>query len=85
MRKVIFGFLAIGLGVFYYFTYPPTSYEWLYGTWIIDNKVEESVIENFTFNSDGTMVFSNAEGIVYDECKYTFFTKFINYFLSYLF
>ena len=75
MRKVIFIILAVGILAFYYLSTPPSNPDWLYGTWKLDKKVSESVVENFTFKSDGTMVFGNSRGIVYKDCTYEFFTK----------
>ncbi|MRX27983.1 hypothetical protein [Kangiella sp. HZ709] len=75
MRNVIFGVLAIGLVVFYYFSTPRSNPDWIHGTWIIKTKVKDSVIENFTFNPDGTMIFGNSNGVVYNDCTYSFYSR----------
>jgi hypothetical protein len=75
MRNVIFGVLAIGLAAFYYFSNPPSNSDWINGKWNIQTKVKDSKIENFTFKSDGTMIFGNSQGVVYNDCTYSFYTK----------
>jgi hypothetical protein len=75
VRNIVFGILALGLGVFIFFSRPPSSTDWINGTWSIQTETNDSKIEKFTFNSNGTMVFGNSSGVIYDDCTYSFYTR----------
>ena len=75
MRNIIFFILVLGLGGVYYFSTPPSDTDWINGEWVIETKIEESNIQNFTFYPDETMIFGNSNGTVYDDCAYSFFSK----------
>lgn len=75
MRKLIFGLLAVGVIVFYFYTNPSSNNEWLYGKWQIDKQVEKTIITNMEFREDGTMLLGNDSGVVYSDCTYEMFTR----------